>query len=150
MVELSQLPMARNADPSGAKGRRRPGILIADDTGLILTLLKFELVPLGFDVWLAVDGDDAVEIFRRHADEIDVTLLDVQMPGLDGPQTLRALRRLDPAAVVCFMTGRFSAHSDQELLALGAAHVFRKPFRPFEIAEFLQRMCVDLPAKSGS
>ena len=45
---------------------RKPGILIADDMALILTLLKFELESRGFNVWLAMDGDDALDLYRKH------------------------------------------------------------------------------------
>jgi CheY-like chemotaxis protein len=75
---------------------RKPGILIADDMALILTLLKFELESRGFNAWLAVDGNDALDLYRRHREEIDLVLLDVQMRGLDGPHTLEALQQFDP------------------------------------------------------
>ena len=56
-------------------------------------------------MWLAVDGDDALDLYQRHRAEIDLVLLDVQMPGLDGPRTLDALREFDPDVLACFMTG---------------------------------------------
>ena len=59
----------------------------------------------GLAVWLAADGPEAVELYRGHRDTIDVVLLDVQMPGLDGPATLTALREFDPGVLCCFMTG---------------------------------------------
>ncbi len=139
MVEVKGLQWTRS-EGSAVASRRRQGILVVDDVGLILTLLKFELEPLGFDVWLAVDGDDALDLFRRHREEIDVVLLDVQMPGLDGPQTLAGLQRVDPNVAVCFMTGHFSIYSEADLLARGAAHVFCKPFRPADVARFLESM----------
>jgi CheY-like chemotaxis protein len=117
---------------------RKPGILIADDMALILTLLKFELESRGFAVWLAVDGDDALDLYRRHRDEIDLVLLDVQMPGLDGPHTLEALQHFNPEVVACFMSGYFGIYSEEELLDRGAARLFRKPFRPADVADFLQ------------
>jgi CheY-like chemotaxis protein len=128
---------AERANGSGALARN-PGILIADDMALILTLLKFEVEHRGFNVWLAVDGDDALDLYRRHGDEIDLVLLDVQMPGLDGPQTLEALQRLSPDVVVCFMSGNFGSYTEEELLERGAAWIFSKPFRPFEVADLLQ------------
>ena len=117
---------------------RNPGILIADDMALILTLLKFELESRGFKVWLAVDGDDALDLYRRHRDEIDLVLLDVQMPGLDGPHTLEAIQRLNPHVVAGFMLGNSDIYTEEELLNRGAAWVFRKPFRPAEVADQLQ------------
>jgi CheY-like chemotaxis protein len=119
---------------------RNPGILIADDMALILTLLKFELESRGFNVWLAVDGDDALDLYRRHRDEIDLVLLDVEMPGLDGPHTLEALRRLNPEVVACFMSGNAGTYTEEELLDRGAAWFFHKPFRPAEVADQLQRV----------
>jgi CheY-like chemotaxis protein len=119
---------------------RIPGILIADDMALILTLLKIELEIRGFKVWLAVDGDDALDLYRTHSGEINLVLLDVHMPGMDGPNTLEALQRFNPDVVACFMTGNAGAYTDEELLERGAAWVFRKPFRAAEVADMLYEM----------
>jgi CheY-like chemotaxis protein len=119
---------------------RNPGILIADDMAWILNLLKFEMESRGFNVWLAVDGDDAIDLYSRHQDKVDVVLLDVQMPGLDGPQTLEALQRLNPAVVACFMSGNLEAYTEEDLLDRGAKLIFSKPFRAAEVADFLQRV----------
>jgi CheY-like chemotaxis protein len=119
---------------------RNPGILIADDQALILTLLKFEVESRGFNAWLALDGDDALDLYRRHHDEIDVVLLDVHMPGLDGPRTLEALRRLNPDVVACFMSGDLSIYTEEDLIDRGAAWVFGKPFRPAVVADLLQQV----------
>jgi CheY-like chemotaxis protein len=120
--------------------RRNPGILIADDMALNLTLLKVEMESRGFTTWLAVDGDDAIDLYRKHRDEIDLVLLDVQMPGTDGPQTLEALRRLNPVVVACFMTGGGGIYTEEDLRDRGAAWVFWKPFRPADVANILQNM----------
>jgi CheY-like chemotaxis protein len=120
------------------RGLRKPGILIADDMGLILALLKLELEPRGFSVWLAEDGDDALDVYRRHHEAIDMVLLDVQMPGRDGPHTLAALQEVDPGVLACFMTGNAATYTEEELLDWGAVYVFDKPFRPAEVAHLLQ------------
>ena len=125
-------------------GVRKPGILVADDMALILTLLKFELESRGFDVWLAVDGDDALDLYGRHGSEIDLVLLDIEMPGLDGPHTLEALQRLKPDVVACFMTENLDKYTNEELLDQGPAWIFRKPFKPAEVAERL-KLLVPVP-----
>lgn len=127
---------------------RKPGILIADPTALILTLLKFELEPRGFNVWLAVDGDDALDLYRQNRREIDLVLLDVEMPDLDGPRTLAALQELEPGILACFMTGDADAHTETELLKSGAICVFTKPFEAAEVAHILQKLVefADFPA----
>jgi CheY-like chemotaxis protein len=139
-AELKEHELSDATDMAPQSVVRNPGVLIADDMALILTLLKFELESRGFNVWLAVDGDDALDLYRRHRDEIDLVLLDVQMPGLDGPHTLEALQRLNPDVVACFMTGNTGIYTDEVLLDRGASWIFGKPFRPADIADLLQRV----------
>jgi CheY-like chemotaxis protein len=119
---------------------RNPGILIADDMALILTLLKFALEPRGFAVWLAVDGDDALDQYRRHRNEIDLVLLDVQMPGLDGPHTLTALQKLCPTVPCCFMTADPTPYTEEGLLQMGTIRVFRKPIAFTEVIDTLREV----------
>jgi CheY-like chemotaxis protein len=119
---------------------RKPGILIVDELALNLTLLKFELESRGFVAWLAVDGDDAIDLYGKHRDEIDLVLLSVQMSGLDGPHTLEVLQRLNPHVVACFMSGNDDKYSQQELFARGVACVFAKPISPAEITNVLQNL----------
>jgi CheY-like chemotaxis protein len=55
---------------------------------------------------------------------VDVVLLDVLMPGMNGPQTLTALRQVNPAVRGIFI----GDHTSEQLLGLGAAHILSKPF----------------------
>jgi CheY-like chemotaxis protein len=137
---MNREPKEADRGTGCAAGARSPGILIADDMALVLTLLKFELESRGFAVWLAVDGDDALDLYRKNRQEIDLVLLDVQMPGLDGPRTLEALRRLNPDVVACFMTGSAANYTEEDLVKRGAAWVFRKPLRAAEVAELLEQV----------
>jgi DNA-binding NtrC family response regulator len=120
--------------------RRTPGILVVDDTDSIRSVLTRELERRGFNVWPAASGDEAFDSFRRHGDEIDLVLLDVQMPGLDGPNTLAAIQLLDADVAACFMTGSGGAYSPADLLKRGACRVFTKPFRLGQIADVLRRI----------
>jgi CheY-like chemotaxis protein len=110
-----------------------PGILVVDDEIAVRTLLDAAFRGQGYAVWLAADGEEAVELYRRHRGEISLVFLDVRMPVLDGPQTLRALRQQDPELRCCFMSGQSGQYSSEELVELGAAHVFKKPFRIGEV-----------------
>ncbi len=121
--------------PSPAAGL--PGILVVDDDALVLNLLHTLLRRQGFTVWLAPGGAAAVEVFRREQANIAVVLLDVRMPGLDGPQTLAELRRIRPTVPVCFMSGCTDPYTSEDLLALGAAHLFPKPFPVDEVSRTL-------------
>ncbi len=91
----------------------------------------------GFTVWLADGGRSALEIYRERQASLSVVLMDVRMPDLDGPQTLVALQRINPAVACCFMTGYAAEYTPEGLLALGAIRLFDKPFRMDEMAQSL-------------
>jgi CheY-like chemotaxis protein len=81
----------------------------------------------GHPVWFAEHGGRAVELYRLLHHEIDLIILDAQLPGLDGPATLSALREIDPAVRCCLMTRAFTGCSREQLLAAGACLVVPKP-----------------------
>lgn len=102
-------------------------VLVADDDADVRRVVSRLLRHHGLAVREAACGREAVEAFRRHRDTVGAVLLDVRMPGLDGPATLALLRGIDPAVRACFLTGGAGAYSAADLLALGARHVFAKP-----------------------
>jgi CheY-like chemotaxis protein len=118
----------------------RPGVLVAEDDPQVRQLLALALPRFGFTAWLAPGGQEALALYREHQGEVALALLDVMMPGLDGPATLLALRGLDPCLPCCFMTGDAGGLTPAGLLALGARRVFPKPFRLDELAAELWRL----------
>ena len=125
------------AGQTSALTARKYGILVVDDDSGVRGELKKELRQQGLDVWLAANGQEALELFWRHRGEIDVVLLDVCMPGLDGPQTAAALKQLDPQIRFCFMSGDLGGYTNRKLRDLGALAVIPKPFHLTEIAPML-------------
>ena len=106
-------------------GTRR--VLLVDDAAEVRLLLQVLLELDGFTVTSAADGPAGLAAVA--AQRPDVVLLDVQLPGLDGPEVLRALRD-EPATAdlpVVFLTGAPPEQSGS-LLALGATGVLHKPF----------------------
>jgi CheY-like chemotaxis protein len=106
-----------------------PEVLLVEDEPAILRMLELMLTHHGFSVREANGGSEAITIFEKHRGTIDVVLLDVQMPEIDGPQTLTVLRALDPEVAVIFMSGNTGDYSTEELLHRGARYVLQKPFR---------------------
>ena len=128
----------RAAAPDVSRGvPQQYGILVVDDDAAVRGLLEFGLRHQGFAVWLAANGPEALEQYRRHGATIDVALLDVLMPGLDGPQTLATLQELNPQVRCCFMSGDLGLYGEWQLQSMGAAAVFHKPFRLAEVAQVL-------------
>jgi len=151
-VEVKGCPMPSSIDrnrrfpPAGSEPRvpdeYRPTILIADDEPAIRKLLETGLQDHGFEVLLAADGQQTIDLYRRHGETIAAVLLDVRMPGLDGPETLKALRRLNPDLQVCFMSGDCGKYDLSELRRWGR-HVFPKPFQLPEVAWVLWHLVTE-------
>ena len=126
--------------------REKPGVLVVDDEHLVRVMVQLGLERDGFEVWSATDGWQAIRLYREHRDRIAVVLLDVRMPGLDGPATLDALRDLNPDVQVCFMSGDTGVYEPEALLKRGAAHVIAKPFRLEQLAAILRLLVNGAPA----
>jgi len=114
-------------------------VLIVDDEPDIRRIAKLGLSRVGgMEVVEAANGAEA--LVRAKEDKPDALLLDVMMPGLDGPSTLARLRE-DPATSgipVVFLTAKAIAAELERLKVLGAAGVLTKPFDPMTLARELR------------
>ncbi len=113
--------------------RRR--VLVVDDEPDIRSVAGLALDRVGgMDVMVAASGAEALQL--AMASPPDAIVLDVMMPGMDGPATLEALRA-EPATAevpVVFLTAKAQAAELERLLALGADGVLAKPFDPMTLA----------------
>jgi CheY-like chemotaxis protein len=126
------------AENSELSPLQRPGVLVVDDEALMRSMLRAGLEREGFQVFLAAGGEEALDLYQQHQESVVVVLLDIRMPGLDGPQTCDRLRRLNPEVRVCFMSGDLGGYNLDELRARGGRDVVLKPFRLDELAERLR------------
>lgn len=115
-------------------------ILVVEDEPALLRMLGVVLRHHGFAVRLAASGAEAVAAYREHGAGVSLVLLDVQMPGPDGPETLALLRQIDPEVRCCFMSGHTGKYSAEDLLGLGALHLFPKPLNMPEAMDLLWRL----------
>lgn len=118
----------------------RLGVLVVDDDPFVRDMLRKFLEHQGFHVWTAQNGEQALELLPKHGERIAVVLLDVQMPGLDGPHTLEGIQAFNPHLPVCFMTGHLGHYEPDELLRKGARHLFSKPFHLDEVVRIVRRL----------
>ncbi len=103
-------------------------ILVVDDEPLIRSVIVRMLGTMGCAVLIAADGREAVDIYRTEGKRIDLVLLDMTMPYLDGLDCLREMRRIHPEVRAVLMSG-FSQEGVQDRLAeMGVAAFLKKPF----------------------
>jgi two-component system cell cycle sensor histidine kinase/response regulator CckA len=103
-------------------------LLIIDDEVAVREILKATLETFGYKTLCASDGAEALALFAQHRDEIALVLADTAMPIMDGPTTIRALRRIDSEVKVITMSGLVQAPELQEDLADSVKAVLHKPF----------------------
>lgn len=115
-----------------------PRVLVVDDDPSILRLAQFNLEADGFEVTLANDGQEGLDVFL--AGRYDVLLLDLMMPRLDGFELLERVRATEAgASVPVFMlTARATPEDMARAKEFGVAGYLRKPFDPAELGTALR------------
>ncbi len=102
-------------------------VLVVDDEELIRRSVKRVLETLGYEALLARDGRDAISVFESNRDVV-LIILDLTMPVMDGAETYRRLRKIDPDVPVLLLSGHTLEGQAEELLEAGAASFVQKPF----------------------
>ncbi len=103
-------------------------ILVVDDEVIMRSTAKAILESLGYEVLMAEDGEKALEIYKREKGRIDLVLLDMIMPVMNGKVCFKKLRKYDPQARVMLSSG-FSTEDDlQEMRRSGLKGFIRKPY----------------------
>ncbi len=112
----------------------RINILLVDDEDTVRDTTQSMLEVAGFEVGAAVDGLDALEKYQVDINRFKVVLLDMSMPRLSGPETLRRLHEIDPNVKVIISTGSCLEEEEIEhVLKNGASAAIQKPFRLMEL-----------------
>ena len=103
-------------------------VLVVDDEDNIREITKATLEKFGYRVLTATDGTDAIVVYAQHAGEVAVLLTDMAMPLLDGPGTIRAIKRINPEIKVVAMSGLMNAEQTAELEGLNVDGFLSKPY----------------------
>jgi len=124
--QVSQRP-----PPYSTNSTSQGNILIVDDDASVRRALHITLETLGFRTTEAAGGEDALALVRTTP--YDVVLLDINMPGIDGLETCRQLRRLLPRIAILMLTVRDSEEDKVQALEAGADDYVTKPFHIREL-----------------
>jgi two-component system, cell cycle sensor histidine kinase and response regulator CckA len=123
-------------------------VLLVDDEDTIRAIGTEMLKELGFCVITASDGREAIEIFRQTPG-IDLVLLDLTMPHIDGEQCFRELRKLQPDIKIIVTSGYNEQEVSQKFIGRGLSGFLQKPFRFSSLREAL-RAIDDNPGGSAT
>ncbi|MCR8642882.1 response regulator transcription factor [Paenibacillus sp. N1-5-1-14] len=109
---------------------KRTTILIADDEKEIADLIALHLEKEGYHIIQAADGKEAIQAIQSHA--IDLAILDIMMPKLDGYEVTRQIRETNPMPII-FVSAKSSDMDKITGLVMGADDYMTKPFNPMEL-----------------
>jgi CheY-like chemotaxis protein len=140
----SRNPHEKSAPKLSARGGhpRTRRILVVDDEPAARVLAFRVFTEAGFDVITVQSGFECLEQFWRRPHWFDLILLDLSMPFMDGEETFKRLRAINPNVVVLLSTGFFAEAQGrvERMLAAGLSGFIRKPHRPDELIAKVQRI----------
>ena len=115
-------------------------VLVIDDEPAVRQITQQTLEAFGYRVMVAMDGADAVAIYAQRGGEIAVVLTDMMMPVMDGPSTIRVLRKMNPAVRIIAASGLdANAHG----VGLGLSHFLPKPYAADRLLTMLRQVLSD-------
>lgn len=104
-------------------------VLIVDDESRMRKLVKDFLAQKGYKILEAADGEEALKVFEENKSKIDIVLLDVMMPKLDGWSVLRQIRQTSKVPII-MLTARGEEQDELFGFELGVDEYISKPFSP--------------------
>jgi PAS domain S-box-containing protein len=108
-------------------------ILVVDDEVAIRTITQTSLETYGYKVLTASDGIEAIAVYAQHKEEINLVLMDMMMPQMDGLTTIRTLRKIEPHVKIIAVSGLASNDKFAQVATLGVNTFLSKPYSAEEL-----------------
>lgn len=115
-------------------------ILVAEDESSIRDFIVINLKVAGFDVLEATNGTEAVELYDKSSESIDIALLDIMMPGLSGHEVCEHIRENNANVGIVFLTAKTQEQDIIGGFRYGADDYITKPFSPSELVARLETL----------
>lgn len=113
-------------------------ILIVDDDPEILKILRSTLQPIGYTLFEAESGDEAIHIIKNQNNAVDLVLSDIEMPGISALELKKALTSLKPEVKLVFMTGSTNDSVAYQNIIQSESFLLHKPILPSELTVLLR------------
>ena len=130
-------PIDRSQTSIKKQRSRQQIVLLVEDEEMMVLLLKKTLAKNGYTVLVALDGEEALNLFDLHKEEIDIVLLDIGLPKKDGGDVVLKMKKERPDIKVIVSSGYIDPESRANMYRAGVRDFIEKPYTPAEIVEML-------------
>ena len=120
-----------------------PSILLVDDESAFVETMAKRLTKRELAVQTALSGQEAIDIFLKKQDEIDMIVMDMVMPGMSGSETFDRLKEIKPDAKILLSSGYSIDGQATSILQRGCDGFIQKPFNLNQLAEKIQTIMPD-------
>jgi DNA-binding response OmpR family regulator len=124
-------------------------VLVVEDERAMVHLLRDCLRRHGYEVLVAFDGEEAIDVYGRYKDKIDVVLLDLGLPGLAGWDVLVKVKDQNPNVDVVVASGYIEPEFKRKMSEAGVQHFVDKPYAPETVLHTLQALMLHAGANSA-
>ena len=125
-------------EPAAPTTKTQITVMVADDNDVAQRLCRRVLEKAGYNVLIAVDGLQAVEIALSHRPAM--ILMDVAMPGIDGIEAMKRIKAAIPNQPIVIASAHSMASDRERFLAAGADDILSKPFRLADLVAIVARL----------
>jgi len=115
-------------------------VLLVDDEDMIIDVGQDVLELLGYEVLPAKGGEEAVEVYEKNQDKIDMVILDMIMPDMGGGQTYDRLKEINPDIKVLLSSGYSINGQATEILERGCDGFIQKPFNIMDLSQKIREI----------
>jgi len=115
-------------------------VLLVDDEEMVLDAGEGMLKHLGYEVLLAEDGQEALELYKENQDKIDMVLLDMVMPVMGGGETFDRMKEINTNVKVLLSSGYSIEGEAKEILKRGCDAFIQKPFKPEQLSQKIREI----------
>ena len=123
----------KESDREILKGRGT--VMLVDDEKMIIEIGKKMLAKMGYQPLIAESGQEAIEVYRKNVDIIDLIILDMIMPDMSGQEAFENLKKLNPAVKVLLSSGYSLNDQAQRIMNSGCYGFIQKPFDAIKLSQ---------------
>ena len=126
-------------DESQEPGGGKETILVIEDEEMLLDIMRNFLVPQGYIVMGARDGEEGIRLYSEYMNEIDLVVLDLGLPKMNGQEVVGRIKSIDPAARIVIASGYVDTETQKMLLNAGISRFIPKPYSLREVLDTVRK-----------